>query len=635
MYKFKITSIETNDGTTIEPKKINIIVGPNSSGKSRFLKDLKFLMGGNDYSSQMENIVIKNINYDTPKDVDEFIEKYNIEERIKVESGNSYIKNYFGVNLSYMDANTSISNYLDNTDVTLGLDWKKEIQDDINHFYNGNNFIENFGLDLPANASDIHVEDKIVVSYKIDDENKTIETTQGESYFENNESSIKENYKIFLSKYGKLFFQYLGTEEKLLMCKRQRRYGDESNNLNLLSELQFHLDDVRKLSNITKELFGKYIYLDRYTYGDSLAFRVSEDFDFYKEIKQDNSKSEKKIREYPLLDDEGDGIKNFVSTYLAIKSMNKDVFLLDEPESFLHPPLARRFGEIISKEISDDQQIFIVTHSEDIINGIVSTMPYTKFNIIRVERDKDINNLYVMASNYRSKLRTKTVVMMSNILKGFFSEKVYVTESFADSALYQSLMTKYNNFSSFYFVNTEGKDKIGDVLELYDCLNVKAVGIYDFDFFRNRETIKSSLNKKLGNGPAYDALNNVLKEAREYLQKKAKNEASSSKAFSEKTKEEQKSAINTIKDRYYHKEGISSIDDEILKAKLIDTIEKMKQYGIYVLKTGCLETTLETLGIAFSKDKSKWIDSALEFVDKLDATQLEKVEILDLISGKV
>ena len=42
MYKFKIDKIvvNTTDGPTdIVPKKINVLVGPNNSGKSRFLKE--------------------------------------------------------------------------------------------------------------------------------------------------------------------------------------------------------------------------------------------------------------------------------------------------------------------------------------------------------------------------------------------------------------------------------------------------------------------------------------------------------------------------------------------------------------------------------------------------------------------
>lgn len=41
MYNFKIKEIITNDGSKIIPKKINVIIGPNNCGKSRFLKDIK------------------------------------------------------------------------------------------------------------------------------------------------------------------------------------------------------------------------------------------------------------------------------------------------------------------------------------------------------------------------------------------------------------------------------------------------------------------------------------------------------------------------------------------------------------------------------------------------------------------
>ena len=49
----------------------------------------------------------------------------------------------------------------------------------------------------------------------------------------------------------------------------------------------------------------------------------------------------------------------------AIVSNKKPVFLLDEPEAFLHPPQALQLGEIISGLVEPSQQIFIATHSAD------------------------------------------------------------------------------------------------------------------------------------------------------------------------------------------------------------------------------------------------------------------------------
>ena len=44
MYKFKIDKILANKSNGTEeiiPKKINVLVGPNNSGKSRFLKEIR------------------------------------------------------------------------------------------------------------------------------------------------------------------------------------------------------------------------------------------------------------------------------------------------------------------------------------------------------------------------------------------------------------------------------------------------------------------------------------------------------------------------------------------------------------------------------------------------------------------
>lgn len=51
MYKFNINKIvvNTSEGTKdIVPKTINVFVGPNNSGKSRFLKELRDYLSGDE-----------------------------------------------------------------------------------------------------------------------------------------------------------------------------------------------------------------------------------------------------------------------------------------------------------------------------------------------------------------------------------------------------------------------------------------------------------------------------------------------------------------------------------------------------------------------------------------------------------
>ena len=49
MYRFKIGKLvvnSLNNKIEIEPKTVNIIIGPNNSGKSRFLKEIRSFLNG-------------------------------------------------------------------------------------------------------------------------------------------------------------------------------------------------------------------------------------------------------------------------------------------------------------------------------------------------------------------------------------------------------------------------------------------------------------------------------------------------------------------------------------------------------------------------------------------------------------
>lgn len=72
MYKFKVDKIvvNTTDGPTdIVPKKINVLVGPNNSGKSRFLKELRDYISGDDHDLK----IINNIDFALPDDFQNLI----------------------------------------------------------------------------------------------------------------------------------------------------------------------------------------------------------------------------------------------------------------------------------------------------------------------------------------------------------------------------------------------------------------------------------------------------------------------------------------------------------------------------------------------------------------------------------
>ena len=70
---------------------------------------------------------------------------------------------------------------------------------------------------------------------------------------------------------------------------------------------------------------------------------------------------------YKQVQEQGDGIKSFTRILLYLMLDYYCTFLIDEPESFLHPPQANIMGRIIGKTLRENQQAFISTHSEEII----------------------------------------------------------------------------------------------------------------------------------------------------------------------------------------------------------------------------------------------------------------------------
>lgn len=125
MYDFKINKIVTNDNTTIIPKNINVIIGPNNSGKSQFLKDIKNILGLQQYFDK-KNIIIKDMKYNLPKNKEEFIERYDLNSKVFKNSNNQYyIRNYSGVFNNNIAVDNSINNYLDTGNININGDCEK------------------------------------------------------------------------------------------------------------------------------------------------------------------------------------------------------------------------------------------------------------------------------------------------------------------------------------------------------------------------------------------------------------------------------------------------------------------------------------------------------------------------------
>ena len=649
MYNFKINTIKTNDGSTITPKKINIIIGPNSSGKSRFLKDIKNSLGNNNFPKK-ENIIIKEMNYELPKNKEKFIERYQLYDRIFLfDTNQTYISNYSGIdNNASLSVDGQFSNYLDSGNLSISSNWDKELDKYISCF-NGEIEADEqrlIDLNLPTGAVIHNYE---YAEYEENGKKKRV-ILGGGSIDTSNQIS---NYTAsFINEYGKLFFNYLGTEEKLLMSKKQKKYGVEEHNTNFLSGTQLKNEMLNELSDYTKTMFHKDVYLDRYTWGDKILFRVGDDFEFIRNSPRDDGTAEIKLKNYNLLDDEGDGIKSFVSTFIALKSNDKNILLLDEPESFLHPPLAKQLGEIIARSASEDKQIFLSTHSVNLLKGILGIEK--DVNIIRISREGDINHINTLKETEVRKIFSNSLLCSANTLNGLFCEKVYICEAEADEEIYQLIHDKVKLSDSALFIHAKNKQTMKDIAEAYNTLKVPNYRIYDFDLLMD-DDFNNALNGFIPNTKK-DEYINLVKDSRNFFQNETEKYAidkyvidnyisSSNQLTKILDKESEKYNIPKelktafLKDckkiseslkvnhNNYYNGGLELVTDEDIRNKLNAMFEELKNNGIIILKTGCLESIFNEFGLDYSSNKKPWYPKALSLIEDISSEALEKSNI--------
>ncbi|MEC5290992.1 ATP-binding protein, partial [Aurantimonas sp. C2-3-R2] len=100
----------------------------------------------------------------------------------------------------------------------------------------------------------------------------------------------------------------------------------------------------------------------------------------------------KRLRDQTVpLHEQGDGMRSFATMILHLLAMDDpSILMLDEPEAFLHPPQARLIGEFIAKERAPNTQLFIATHSPDLLLGLLSAAP-DALRVIRLQRVGAVN----------------------------------------------------------------------------------------------------------------------------------------------------------------------------------------------------------------------------------------------------
>ena len=194
------------------------------------------------------------------------------------------------------------------------------------------------------------------------------------------------------------------------------------------------------------------------------------------------------------LDEQGDGMRSFASVILHLLApTTASVLLLDEPEAFLHPPQARLLGELIATKKPSRSQLFVATHSPDVLQGLVNVAS-DRLRLIRIQRDGDVNRVKELDKDLVRKISSDPLMNYSSVMSGVFHERVIICEADSDCMFYSSILdlddVHGEGQPDVLFVHANGKDRMATLAATLTALDVRVDVIADLDIVRHEGTMK-------------------------------------------------------------------------------------------------------------------------------------------------
>jgi hypothetical protein len=263
-----------------------------------------------------------------------------------------------------------------------------------------------------------------------------------------------------------------------------------------------YLDDSARSALFDEILasFGKAVWPDT-SRGNALALKVSDEGVL---PTAEERLSPKRMAKFRTIESEGDGLKSYVATCLALLLGRRPVCLIDEPEMCLHPPQAYNLGRFIGRYgASNETATFVATHSSHVLRGVIQTA--TSVQIVRLTRRGSRFVGHVVPADTLAEAVAKPTLRAESVLDGIFAQAVVVLEADSDRLVYQTVWeTLVNEIRvDVHFTAVGGTGGIADTCRLYRTLKIPIAVVADLDLVadltRLRQVVTVLAWKKYGN----------------------------------------------------------------------------------------------------------------------------------------
>ena len=322
--------------------------------------------------------------------------------------------------------------------------------------------------------------------------NVLIDDNQFQSF---NTSTFTDNMDE--KQFYKVLFSFLSTENRLNITRPMMFNTNLDNrSLNIMKGLESDLESINTLNEVLQMGFEKSIevyedFLDG-TIVKKYKIGKSEDIkNVINSTRRDNHNLSKEMEDLYI---QGDGIRSAFAILASLIVNNHSLFLIDEPETFLHPPQARLLAKNIVN-LSNDKQCFISTHNIDFIKGVLEA-DSSRVKIIKIDRFENKNKFNLVDNNSVAEIANDKNLRYTNILDGLFYDRLVLCENESDCKFYSAILENLDpvKYQNTLFCAVGGKHQFKKVVPLLKKLNIQYAIIADIDLINNKDNLRQLVN---------------------------------------------------------------------------------------------------------------------------------------------
>ncbi|WP_132435725.1 MULTISPECIES: AAA family ATPase [unclassified Rathayibacter] len=348
---------------------------------------------------------------------------------------------------------------------------------------------------------------------------------------------------------------------------------------------------VEQLSELSQTYFGDGLTYDRVNLNPRLRFGLVDHSIEVPRIDNPTREYSEAVLALPPLGSQGDGIKAFAGIALRLITDPAQVFLFDEPETFLHPAQARALGAWIARIARErDLQIILSTHDKDLVLGIMEESRATAASFVRISRPTDVSSFATLDATEVEEAWSDPTLRYSNVLDGLFHQTVVVCEGDADCRFFSAALDEHAarlgrryGASEVMFIPTGGKQNLQKPVKALRSLDVQVKVIADFDLIQERSEVRALVEAVGANWT--ESLQTNFGVFRGWLRR-------------------------NISDWEIVKHGgVSTIRDAVATRAANEFLSELEALGIHVLRIGEMEDFDHTLDVPKA---APWVSAAIE-----------------------